>query len=257
MRRIAVKTKNEEVTSTSDVRSVDAGSVIEDAAYPRYIVADDEPTPEPTLSAAFHERNLSHLIGRRTGEGIWPDDPEDKEAVRLFEQGQKALYKGKDAVAAIRAYEAALERDDSYIKAWVALAIAYISDNTPRSLQQAQDILENLAGLPVSNWLSGELSSIFHQNLAYLHVHYYRQGKGRPHLAEADRRYAIAGERNSGKERIELLCPWAFVKLELGQVESARELWERAEMYAALHETPHILKEYAAKYVPLRTFLKL
>jgi tetratricopeptide (TPR) repeat protein len=254
MRRIAVKTKNEEVTSTKHGSNV--SSVVEDAAYPRYIVADDEPTPEPTLSAAFHDRNLSHLIGRRTGEGVWPDDPEDKEAVRLFEQGQKALYKDKDTVTAIRAYESALERDDSYIKAWVALAIAYISDNTPQSLKQAEDILENLASLPVSDWLGGELSSIFYQNLAYLHVHYYRQGRGRAHLAEADRLYAVADERNS-KERLELFCPWAFVKMELGSVESARNLWERAEVYAAVHETPHLLKEYAAKYAPLRTFLKL
>jgi tetratricopeptide (TPR) repeat protein len=252
MRRIAVKTKKEDAP-----RPMDTSSVIEDAAYPRYIVADDEPTPEPALSAAFHDRNLSHLIGRRTTQGVWPDDPEDKEAVRLFEQGQKALYKDKDAVAAIRAYESALERDDSYIKAWVALSIAYISDNTTQSLKQAEDVLENLASLPVGDWLSGELSSIFYQNLAYLHVHYYRQGRGRTHLLEADRLYSIARERNSGKERLELLCPGAFVKMELGQVESARNLWERAEKYAAIHETPHILKEYAAKYAPLRTFLNL
>jgi tetratricopeptide (TPR) repeat protein len=252
MRRIAVKTKNEEVTRNNDV-----SSVIEDAAYPRYIVEDDQPTAEPTLSAAFHDRNLSHLIGRRTGQGVWPDDPEDKEAVRLFEQGQKALYKDKDTIAAIRAYESALERDDSYIKAWVALTIAYISDNTPQSLKQAEDVLENLAALPVSDWLSCELSSIFYQNLAYLHVHYYRQGRGRPELVEADRLYAIADERNSGKERIELFCPWAFVKMELGDIEAARILWERAERYAAINETPHILKEYAAKYAPLRTFLKV
>ena len=174
----------------------------------------------------------------------------------LFEQGQKALYEKKDTVAAIRAYEAALDRDDSYIKAWVALSIAYISDNTPQSLRQAEDILKNLAGLPLSDWLSSQLSSIFYQNLAYLNVHYYRQGRGRTYLTEADRLYAIADERSAGKERIEFLCPWSFVKMELGQGELARILWERAEVYAAAYETPHILKEYAAKYAPLRTFLK-
>lgn len=254
MRRIAVKSKNEEISGTNDVRS--SSSVIEDAAYPRYIVDDDQATPEPTLSAAFHEKNLSHLIGRRGGQGVWPDDPEDKEAVRLFEQGQKALYKQKDTIAAIWAYEAALERDESYIKAWVALSIAYISENTPQSLGQAEEILQNLADLPLSDWLSSQASSIIYQNLAYLNVHYYRQGRGRTYLAEADRLYAIADERSVGKERIEFLCPWAFVKMELGQVESARSLWERAALYAATHETPHILKEYAAKYAPLRTFLK-
>ena len=251
MRRIAVQTKNEEIVGTNNVRSV-----IEDAAYPRYIVDDDQATPEPTLSAAFHERSLSHLIGRRGGQGVWPDDPEDAEAVRLFEQGQKALYEQKETVTAIRAYEAALERDDSYIKAWVALSIAYISDNTPQSLRQAEDILNNLANLPLSDWLSSQLSSIFYQNLAYLNVHYYRQGRGRAFLTEADRLYAVADERSAGKERIEFLCPWAFVKMELGQIESAQSLWERAEVYAAAHGTPHILKEYAAKYAPLRTFLQ-
>ncbi|MBC8104364.1 MAG: hypothetical protein H7Z41_17450 [Cytophagales bacterium] len=250
MRRIAVRTKIEDTTASHDTTSV-----VEDAAYPHYIVADDQATAEPMLSAAFHERNLSHLIGRRTGQGVWPDDPEDKEAVRLFELGQKALYEDKDAAAAICAYESALARDEGYIKAWVALTIAYISDNTTESLRQAEDTLESLSALPISDWLTGQVSSIIFQNLAYLHVHYYRQGRGRTHLAEADRRYAVADERSAGRERIELICPWAFVKMELGQTDAARTLWERAEVYSALHGTPQILKDYAGKYAPLRTFL--
>ena len=229
---------------------------VDDAAYPRFIVEDDRPTAEPTLSAAFHESNLSHLIGRRATAGIWPDDSEDPEAVRHFIVGQKALYEDKDAVAAIRAYEAALERDSSYFKAWVAIAIAYITDNTLESLQKAESVLENLAALPISDWLTSEVSSIVYQNLAYLHLHYYRLRQDARHLAEADRRYAIADARCNGRERIEFLCPWAFVKAEMGDADSAQALWERAERYAAEHGTPHLLKEYAAKYAPLRTFMK-
>lgn len=253
MRRIQVKSNKGSDTATAPA----APAAGDDAAYPRFIVEDDRPTAEPTLSAAFHERNLSHLIGRRSGDGVWPDDSTDPEAVRLFVAGQKALYEDKDSVAAIRAYEAAIARDASYVKAWVALAIAYISDNTPESLAQAEEVLENLAALPVSDWFTAEASSIIYQNLAYLHVHYYRQGKGRQHLAEADRRYAVAEERSHGRDRIEFLCPWAYVKSEMDEPDAARALWERAERYAAVNGTPHLLKEYAAKYAPLRTFSKV
>lgn len=261
MRRIPVNKENNKGTSRhgSDLPSQETPVPPvyrgDEAAYPRYIVADDEPTPEAPLSEAFHDRNLSHLIGRKTGEGIWPDDPQDTEALEFFRQGQKALYEDKDMNAAIRSYEAALARDDSFIKAWVALVIAYISDNTSESLRNAQDILENLAAIPVSDWMTSGLQSIIHQNLAYLHVHYYRLGRGREHLAEADRNYGIAESFSQGKDRLEFLCPWAFVKLESGQRDAAQNLWERAERYAAEHTAPHILREYAAKYAPLRTFM--
>ncbi len=47
------------------------------AAYPKVIVQDDQPTGEPALSPAFHERNLSHFVGQRSAGNLWPDDPEE------------------------------------------------------------------------------------------------------------------------------------------------------------------------------------
>lgn len=231
------------------------------AAYPKVITENDRPAEEPALSPAFHQRNLSHLIGRRTGGGIWPDDPEDAEAVASFEAGQHALYENKDAVAAIRAYEAALDRDPAYLKAWVALAIAYISDNTADSLERAEGVLERLAALEPNAWLTREASSIVHQNLAYLHLHRYRSEAGEPgaespHLRRADSEYQIADGLAEGPARIELLCPWAYVKMELGQPEAARTLWERAVARVEAAGTRTLLTEYAAKYTPLRRFLK-
>lgn len=224
-------------------------------AFPRLILEEDRPTTEPPLSRAFHERNLSHLIGLRAGEGIWPADPEDAEAVALFTEGQQALYHEKDMVKAIRALEAALDREPAYLKAWVSLSIAYISDNTPGSLEQAEAVLEQLAALEPGDWLSGEASSIIHQNLAYLHVHHYRQGGKAAHLRRADEEYGRADALCAGNERIEYLCPWSYVKSESGERDAARALWARARNYAAANRAGHLLQEYAAKYAPLRAFL--
>jgi tetratricopeptide (TPR) repeat protein len=224
-------------------------------AYPRHIVTDDRPTGEQTLSARFFERNPAHLIGRRTGNGVWPDDSENAEAVRLFETGQTALYQDKDVNGAITAYESAVERDSGYVKAWVALAIAYITDNTPESLDRATEVLTFLAGLEPSDWLTSEASGIIHQNRAYLSVHRFRQGgeTDRSRLLAADRDYQICDARTGAdRERLEYLCPWAYVKLSLGETESARTLWNRAVARAMTLGATGILAEYAAKYVPLR-----
>lgn len=224
-------------------------------AYPRHIVTDDRPTGEQTLSARFFERNPAHLIGRRTGNGVWPDDSDDAEAVRLFEAGQTALYQNKDVNAAITAYESAVARDSGYIKAWVALAIAYITDNTPDSLDRATEVLTFLAGLEPSDWLTSEASGIIHQNRAYLSVHRFRQGgeTDQSLLAVADRDYQVCDARTeSERERLEYLCPWAFVKLLLGETDAARALWNRAIARANALGATGILAEYAAKYAPLR-----
>jgi tetratricopeptide (TPR) repeat protein len=226
-------------------------------AYPRYIVRDGRPTEEKPLTSAFFERNPSHLIGRRTGTDVWPDAPEDAEAVALFEAGQHALYQEKDVVKAIRSYEAALERQAGYIQAWVALSIAYISDNTPESLNRAEETLTYLAGIEPNEWLTAEVTGIIRQNRAYLYLHRYRMGgeRDRGLLEMADADYAIADARNAGRPRIEYLCPWAYVKIQLDDLPAARMLWDRARAYADATGSVHLLREYAAKYVPLRRFL--
>lgn len=226
-------------------------------AYPRLILNEDRVTPEASLSRSFYERNPAHFIGLRAGDGIWPQQPENAEAVRLYAEGHRALYEEKDAVAAIRALEAALEVEPSYLQAWVALAIACITDNTEESLEQAQAVLEQLASLTPERggWLTPEASSIINQNLGYLHVHRYRQNRDISHLPEADRCYQAADTLSAGKDRIELLCPWAFVKLEMGDRKAATALWTRAQKCAAARNAPRLLSEYAAKYASLRTLL--
>ncbi len=224
-------------------------------AYPRHTVTDGEPTGEQTLSARFFESNPAHLIGRRTGTGLWPPDSLDAEAMKSFEAGQVALYQNKNANAAIAAYEAAVGRDAGYIKAWVALAIAYITDNTEGSLAKANDVLSFLAELVPGEWLSAEASGIVYQNRAYLFVHRFRQG-GESDLAllsNADRDYAVCDSRTeTGRERLEYLCPWAYVKWMCGETDAARVLWNRAKTRATVLNAPTILAEYANKYAPLR-----
>lgn len=229
------------------------------AAYPQVIVREDTPSGEPALSPAFHEQHLAHLIGKRQGSHIWPDDPDDALAVACFKQGQHALYQDKDMVQAIRAYESAIDRAPGYLKAWVALAIAYISDNTPSSLERADEVLGGLAALPPDDWLTREASSIIHQNLAYLHVHRYRNDDGtdaarRSHLDQAEREYQIADDL-ADDARIEYLCPWTYVKLERGESDAAHALWQRAQAHVAKHNASRLLEEYAAKYAPLRKLL--
>lgn len=224
-------------------------------AYPRHTVTDDKPTGEQALSARFFERNPAHLIGRRTGTGLWPPDSLDAAAVKSFEAGQIALYSDKDANAAIAAYEAAVAQDAGYIKAWVALAIAYITDNTDESLTKANEVLSFLAELVPGEWLSAEASGIVHQNRAYLFVHRFRQnGENDPALlVAADRDYAVCDARTeAGRERLEYLCPWAYVKAMRGETDAARALWNRAKTRAVALNAPTILAEYANKYAPLR-----
>jgi len=233
---------------------------ISDVAYPRHIVTDGQPTEERSLTSRFFERNSAHLIGRRTGSGVWPDDPEDAEAVRLFEAGQKALYEAKDANAAMGFYESALGRDASYIKAWVALAIAYITDNTPDSLERADETLSYLTGIEPSDWLTPEASGIIHQNRAYLNVHRFRQGgeKEAALLTRADADYEVCDTRTgTSRQRLEYLCPWAYVKMVRAETDAARVLWERAVTRAKETNANHLLAEYTAKYAPLRVFMNL
>lgn len=216
-------------------------------AYPHYVLQDDHRTSEESLPRAFHERFLAHFIGQRSDDGVWPPHSTSEAARELFRDGQKALHESKDAVAAIRAYEEALDLDPGYLQVWVALAIAYITDNTEDGLDQAEAILANLCALPVGeNGLTREAASIIHQNRAYLHLHRWRRGNGLRHLGEADALYAKA-DALAEAPRIELLCPWAFVKHERGELTAARSLVRRAE---ALN-LPGLLGEYAAKYAPL------
>jgi tetratricopeptide (TPR) repeat protein len=236
----------------ADKAAKDAANPMPFAGYPKLVHWDGRPSGEPALSSAFHARHSGHLVGWRGGDGVWPAHPDDRETVAWYAAGHAALYERKDAAEAVRAYQAALERDPAYLQAWVSLAIAHITDNTPGSLDQAETILDSLSDLEPGEWLSRAASSIIRQNRAYLHVLRYRHQADATHLRRADSEYAVAdGLRGeTGEDRLELLAPWAYVKLEMGERTAAEALWQRAVRAAS---APHLLSEYTAKYAPLRS----
>jgi tetratricopeptide (TPR) repeat protein len=222
------------------------------SAYPRLLLEDDRLSDEAPLSRAFHERFPAHLVGLRGNDGIWPEHSKDEEALAQYTEGHRLLYDEKDPVAAMRCYEAAIDADAEYIQPWVALGIAGVMDNTESSLRLAEGVFSQLSELDETSGLSAELRSMIRQNLAYLSVNQYRQTGRADQLARADEVYTEA-DGLAQQERVELLCPWTFVKCELGEDALATQLWARA-----VKATPSrdILLEYASKYQPLRRFFE-
>ncbi len=207
---------------------------------------------EVPLPAAFHERFPVLLIGRRTQGTIWPDHSESEAALECYREGYTALHEEQDAVAAMRAFEQALEHDPLYFRAWVDLAIACLMDNTAESIEKAEGIFARLCAIePDGEWLTREVASMLRQNLGYTRVVRYRRTGDRTYLELADSEYKLANAL-AEHERLELLCPWAYVKLELGEKESAQRLWQRVKKAAPSQE---VLAEYVAKYAPLRLFV--
>ena len=208
---------------------------------------------EKALPAAFHERFPVLLIGRRTQGTIWPDHSENEAALECYREGYKALHEEQDAVAAMRAYEQALEHDPLYFRAWVDLAIASLMDNTAESIEKAEGIFFRLCAIePDGEWLTREVASMLRQNLGYTRVVRYRRTGDRTYLELADTEYKLANAL-AEQERLELLCPWTYVKLERGEKENAERLWERVKKATVSQQ---VLAEYVAKYIPLRLFWK-
>ena len=203
---------------------------------------------EELLPAAFHERFPVLLIGRRTQGTIWPDHSESEAALGCYREGFSALHEDQDAVAAMRAFEQALEHDPLYFRAWVDLAIASLMDNTAESIEKAEGIFARLCAIePDGEWLTREVASMLRQNLGYTRLVRYRRTGDRTYLELADSEYKLANAL-AEHERPELLCPWAYVKLERGEKESAERLWERATKAAPSRET---LAEYVGKFPAL------
>ena len=219
-------------------------------AYARLLLKDDRLSEEEPLGRAFHERFPAHLVGLRTTDGIWPEHSKNVEAKKLYLAGHTALYEEKDPVAAMRAYEAAIDLAPEYLHPWVALGIACVMDNTEGSIAMSEGIFAQLSELGEGSGLSRELRSMIRQNLAYIGVHRYRETGERAQLERADAGYAEA-DALAEQERVELLCPWTFVKCELGQDTEAKIIWERAKKAVISRD---ILLEYASKYAPLRRF---
>jgi tetratricopeptide (TPR) repeat protein len=223
------------------------------SAYPRLLLQDDRLSDEAPLSRAFHERFPAHLVGLRGADGgVWPEPSQSAQARAQYNEGHRLLYEEKDPIAAMRCYEAAIDLDPEYIQPWVALGIAGVMDNTPESLALAEGVFSQLSELGEDSGLSGELRSMIRQNLAYISVHRYRESGLTTELEKADAGY-IEADALAEQERVELLCPWAFVKCERGEDAIAAELWTRAMKAAPSRD---ILLEYAAKYAPLRRFFE-
>ncbi len=218
-------------------------------AYPHFQLSNDRPTGEIPLPAAFHERFPSHFVGQRSGKDLWPPHSPDSEAVRRYLDGQRCLYEEKDATAAIIAYEAALDVDPGYLQAWVALSIAFITENSEESLVEARRILDALAELPHGeSGVPQGAASIVLQNRAYLALHHWRRGDGDAWLVDADNHYKRADALGS-EPRAEMLFPWAFVRLATGDAHGAATLFE-----AARNSMPAVTSEYIAKYPDLARF---
>jgi tetratricopeptide (TPR) repeat protein len=223
------------------------------SAYPRLLLEDDRLSEEAPLPRAFHDRFPAHLVGLRgAAGGIWPEPSRNPAARASFQEGHRLLYEEKDPIAAMRCYEAAIDADPEYLQPWVALGIAGVMDNTPESLNLAEGVFTQLSELDENSGLSAELRSIIRQNLAYVSVHRYRETGVSAELDRADAGYAEA-DALAEQERVELLCPWAFVKCERGEDAAAATLWARAQKSAPSRD---ILLEYAAKYAPLRRFFE-
>jgi tetratricopeptide (TPR) repeat protein len=222
------------------------------AAYSQLVVTKGKAgsTVEEQLPAAFYENFPAVFIGRRgvRTDGVWPEHSSNKQAVVCYKEAQTALHTNKDAVAAIRAYEKALDADPMYLQAWVGIGIACIADNTPESLDRAEGVFERLCAIEPGEWLGREVASILQQNLAYTSVHRYRQTGIIALLDKADAAYAKS-DVFAETVRVEMLCPWAFVKWEKGERDSAENIWERV---LATNPAPAVLNEYVAKYAPLK-----
>lgn len=203
---------------------------------------------EEPLPAAFQERFPVLLIGRRTQGTIWPDHSENAAALECYREGYKALHEDQDAVAAMRAYEQALEHDPLYFRVWVELAVACLIDNTAESIEKAEGIFARLCAIePDGEWLTREVASVLRQNLGYTRLVRYRRTGDRLYLELADGEYKLANAL-AEQERLELLCPWAYVKWERGEKENAERLWERAVKAAP---SPATLAEYVGKFPAL------
>ncbi len=208
---------------------------------------------EEPLPSAFHERFPVLLIGQRTQGTIWPDHSENAEALEYYREGYKAFHEDQDAVAAMRAYEQALEHDPLYFRVWVELAVVCLIDNTAASIEKAEGIFARLCSIePDGEWLTREVASILRQNLGYTRIVRYQRTGDRTYLELADTEYKLANAL-AEQERLELLCSWAYVKLERGEKESAERLWERAVKAAP---SPATLAEFVGKFASLAVLWK-
>ncbi len=227
-------------------------SLNQPAGVPRVVLENDEPTARQPLPRAFHDQGVAILVSRSAKSEGWPPDPDDLAARALFEQGQVALYEQKDPGLAIQRFQSALQREAGYVKAWVALTIALVAENTPASLADGERVLRGLLSAGNGDALSDDVARMLRTNLGFLYVHRSRHpaalAEEERELRLADREYEQAVALSGGRDRVGTLAIWAYVKARLGESPAARGLWERARRCAP---SATVLEEYRAKYPEL------
>jgi tetratricopeptide (TPR) repeat protein len=220
-------------------------------AYLKVVSEESEIVNRQTLSPGFHARYPAFFVSRYPDAHHWPPDPDDPEAVQLMQQGQESLYQQNDTGMAIQCFKKALMRQPGYLKAWVALTVALIAENTEISLDDAERVLRNLLSygddIPqIARWM-------LHANFGTLWVHRSLMGKGteqeQGYLQRADEQYTLAESLEEDEAHLATRAIRAYVKLGLGEIEDARRFWNM------LQENPDarlIIEEYEAKYPELK-----
>lgn len=220
-------------------------------AYLKVVSEESEIVNRQALSPGFHARYPAFFVSRYPDARHWPPEPDDPEAVQLMQQGQEALYQQNDTGMAIQCLKRALTRQPGYLKAWVALTVALIAENTEISLDDAERVLRNLLAygdsIPqIARWM-------LHANFGTLWVHRSLIVKGteqeRVYLQRADEQYARAEALEEDEAHLATRAIRTYVKLGLGELEEARRFWNM------LQENPDarlMIEEYEAKYPELK-----
>lgn len=220
-------------------------------AYLKVVSEESEIVDRQALSPGFHAHYPAFFVSRYPDAHHWPPEPDDPEAVHLMQKGQEALYQRNDTGMAIQCFKRALTRQPGYLKAWVALTVALIAENSEISLDDAERVLRNLLSygdsIPqIARWM-------LHANFGTLWVHRSLLMKGtaqeRVYLQRADEQYALAEALEEDEAHLATRAIRAYVKLGLGDIKEARRFWDM------LQDNPDarlIREEYEAKYPELK-----
>ena len=196
--------------------------------FPIHALTNGIPLVGRTVHASVHERVRTHILGQRTEDGIWPPHSQIPEAVDAYLQAHVLLYESLDPVAAAKAYQVAVGRDEGYLQAWVGLALAWTSMGTPDSLSNAIELWLVLIDIPVgTDGVSGRCMGILLQNLAYTLFQQYLYTKDVLELEASAAYYQRSSELDT-EIRPELYYPWCNVLLMLARDADAADIWVRA-----------------------------
>ncbi len=228
-------------------------------AYPQ-VVANASAATDMPLPAAFHKAAVANLVGLYSSDGIWPKMPDNPRAVAEFEAGQRFLVEEKDVESAICSFEACISDEPTFLEAYISLGVAYAMSNTDDGLAAAEDVFIGLISMESSGWISKAVVSMIHQNLGSVYLMRAsdctttdcdRDGW----LQHSDSQFELSdsagGPSNGVPDRLELLCPWAYVKQQLNQPPEAAALIRRIVSFVDANDAWDALTDFIAKYPSL------